>query len=189
MTIVSKQGESHKRSILAEYLESLIVDSFSLRAMEDECASSVNAKPGVMVEELVLGDDGAVCEVQCFTAWGECVSWNLAKCDVDKSCLDRARLVIEQAASVLGADFVRLDALIRGSCEAVFLSELELYPGNNLSHLDQIKLMRKLLHGYGFDDQIKSVKKEAECFQWTEFEMDEIEASEYQDVMRKSVFL
>ena len=93
------------------------------------------------------------------------------------------------AASVLGADFVRLDAMIRGSCEAVFLSELELYPGNNLSHLDQIKLMRKLLHGYGFDDQIKSVKKEAECFQWTEFEMDEIEASEYQDVMRKSVFL
>merc|ERR1712078_464667 len=175
-------------SALAEYIEGLIVDSFSLHAMDAESAKLVDATLGVMVEELVLGDDGAVCEVQCLTTWGKCVSWNLAKCDVDKSCLDDVRLVIERAAFSLRADFVRVDVLIRGQCEAVFLSEVEIYPGNQLSRLEQMKLMRSFLHGYGFDYQFEPLQKKSACLQWTEFEMDEIELLEFRDVMSKSVF-
>lgn len=153
------------------------VDSFmNLTAKDWECRALLSARPGVIVEELVLAQDSqgklSVDEYKFYTVWGEVVFGEnvpfsfgtameiarngqvySAKVACPPMCpapcyAEMVRLA-EKVAKGARADFLRVDLLVRGRCEALFVSEVELFPASDFSPELKAEVAKRWRKGYG----------------------------------------
>ncbi|CAJ1427039.1 unnamed protein product [Effrenium voratum] len=140
-----------------------VVDGFPQHKAKDwECRALLGARPGVIVEELVLATKAElpgkymVDEYKFYTSWGETIlAENIifssgvmmeisrdgqiltAKDGCPPACLapcfrEMVRMA-EQVATYARTDFLRVDILVQGNCEALYVSEVELFPASDFS--------------------------------------------------------
>jgi len=154
------------------------VDQFVKKtALEWECRALTGVKPGVIVEELVLakGEQTGqylVDEYKFYIVWGLVIfaekvpfssgaaSWIardgttlLAKAPCPPvcvaSCYDVMVREAEHVARSARTDYLRVDMLIEGSCDAVYVSEVELYPASDFSADLKAAVAARWRWGYG----------------------------------------
>lgn len=148
-------------------------------ALEWECRALVSSKPGVIVEELVLANKALgnvrnllVDEYKFFTSWGETifaenVPWSMGTTmEISReghilsakescppicvpACYPQMVQIAEKVATYARTDFLRVDILISGDCEALYVSEVELFPASNCTQFLKDAVARRWRNGYG----------------------------------------
>mmetsp|Transcript_1906 Transcript_1906/g.5438 ORF Transcript_1906/g.5438 Transcript_1906/m.5438 type:complete len:735 (+) Transcript_1906:1-2205(+) len=149
-------------------------------ALDWECRALVGLQPGVVVEELILGESPSgklsVDEYKFYAVWGEvaigesvpfssgavmeiarngeilttkmpCPPWCVSECYADMVTL------AEKVARNARTDFLRVDILVKGRCEGLFVSEVELFPASDFSIELKRIIAARWRWGYGFVDQ------------------------------------
>mmetsp|Transcript_126378 Transcript_126378/g.219012 ORF Transcript_126378/g.219012 Transcript_126378/m.219012 type:complete len:596 (-) Transcript_126378:170-1957(-) len=146
-------------------------------ALDWECKALVSVRPGVVVEELVLAEDSQgklrVDEYKFYVAWGEVMfgenvpfssgaALEIARDGTILSavvpcppmcvapCYHRMVQLAEQVARGARTDYLRVDFLVHGRCEDVFVSEVELFPASDFSPELKAKVAERWRWGYGF---------------------------------------
>lgn len=155
------------------------VNGFSKKtALEWECRALVSSKPGVIVEELVLATKAyapgkyLVDEYKFFTSWGVTIfAENIpfssgaimeisreghiltTKADCPPFCLaacyPQMVQIAEKVAKYARTDFLRVDILVSGDCEALYVSEVELFPASDFSQVLKDAVAHRWRRGYG----------------------------------------
>ncbi|CAE8606393.1 unnamed protein product [Polarella glacialis] len=167
-------GNPHPYSTVEEIQQS--VNSFSKQhALDWECKALVGASPGVIVEELVLAASSQnqlfVDEYKFYTSWGQVVlaesvpfsSGAMMEIDRDgqilthkmecppwcvSPCYRQMVEIAERVAQHARTDFLRVD-ILRRDCEALFVSEVELFPGSDFSQAVKDAIAQRWREGYG----------------------------------------
>ena len=155
------------------------VNSFSKKtALEWECQALVSSKPGVIVEELVLATKAEnpgkylVDEYKFYTSWGRTiVAENIpfssgAVMEISRTgqilttkadcppfcvaaCFPQMVQIAEKVATHARTDFLRVDILVSGDCENLFVSEVELFPASDFSQILKDAVAERWRRGYG----------------------------------------
>ncbi|CAJ1364199.1 unnamed protein product [Effrenium voratum] len=156
-----------------------VVDGFPQHKAKDwECRALLGARPGVIVEELVLATKAElpgkymVDEYKFYTSWGETIlAENIifssgvmmeisrdgqiltAKDGCPPACLapcfrEMVRMA-DQVATYARTDFLRVDILVQGNCEALYVSEVELFPASDFSPALKEAVAQRWRSGYG----------------------------------------
>jgi len=145
-------------------------------ALDWECRALVAVKPGVIVEQLILAEDAAgkfrVDEYKFYTVWGEVVfgesvpfssgaAMEISRAGVIMTsrmtcpplCLADCYLemvaLAEKVAQNARTDFLRVDVLVHGRCESLYISEVELFPASDFSPQLKQVVAERWIHGYG----------------------------------------
>eukprot|EP00931_Biecheleriopsis_adriatica_P118259 TRINITY_DN93704_c0_g1_i1.p1 TRINITY_DN93704_c0_g1~~TRINITY_DN93704_c0_g1_i1.p1 ORF type:complete len:799 (+),score=137.81 TRINITY_DN93704_c0_g1_i1:35-2431(+) len=144
-------------------------------ALDWECRALVSSKPGVVVEELVLAQDQQgmhlVDEYKFYVSWGlvmfgENVPFSSGSVmEISRSgeilttkmscppfcvapCYSRMVEVAERVAKHARTDYLRVDLLVSGRCEDVFVSEVELFPASDFSQALKDTIAERWRRGY-----------------------------------------
>jgi len=180
-------------------LQQRVLDAWNKTAYAWECKAVVAARPGVIVEKLVLAtmDPGApdierVEEARCHVVWGRtmAVEWAIGRQGslvlamqvdrvgrhsmgtdgmwavhmgansfadpdgwatlVQKQCLPKIMKTAERVASGARVDHLRVDFLIEGLCDEVYVSELELFPAVPFEPKTMAAIEQRWRYGYGY---------------------------------------
>jgi len=155
-----------------------IADTFAdTTALDWECKALVSVRPGVIVEELVLATDlqgrYRVDEYKFYVVWGEVViGENVpfssgAAMEISRggdiftakvscppyciaTCYPQMVQMAEQVARKAQTDYLRVDILVQGQCEAMYVSEVELFPASDFSPELKDIVAQRWRGGYGF---------------------------------------
>eukprot|EP00929_Paragymnodinium_shiwhaense_P079053 TRINITY_DN41080_c0_g1_i1.p1 TRINITY_DN41080_c0_g1~~TRINITY_DN41080_c0_g1_i1.p1 ORF type:complete len:538 (-),score=139.82 TRINITY_DN41080_c0_g1_i1:56-1669(-) len=160
----------------AAQIQETVHSFWKTSALDWECKALVTVKPGVVVEELVLSNiDGAglkVDEYKFYTVWGEvvfgesvpfssgAVNWIDRWGNIMASkgtcppycvpqCYPRMVEIAEKVARGTKTDMLRVDILIHGNCEDLFVSELELFPASDFDPVLRAEMAARWRRGYG----------------------------------------
>jgi len=163
--------------VSVEEIQAAVHEFKNQTALDWECNALVAASQGVIVEELVLAEDDAghlrVDEYKFYTVWGEVAfSENVpfssgAALEISRdgkilssrvdcppfcvaTCYDRMVALAEKVAGGARADFLRVDILIHGRCENLYVSEVELFPASDFSSQLKEHIAEQWRRGYGF---------------------------------------
>eukprot|EP00928_Gymnodinium_smaydae_P027010 TRINITY_DN21030_c0_g1_i2.p1 TRINITY_DN21030_c0_g1~~TRINITY_DN21030_c0_g1_i2.p1 ORF type:complete len:833 (-),score=83.78 TRINITY_DN21030_c0_g1_i2:35-2533(-) len=183
-----------------ELLQSRVLAAWNKSAYEWECEAVVAARPGVIVERLVLStlDPGApdverVEEARCHVVWGRvmAIEWAVGRQGsfvmtevvdssgrrtmstdgmwavslgesyfrdpdgwvekVTKVCLPKIMEAATRVATGARTDHLRVDLLVNGQCDEVYVSEVELFPAVPFAPIALDSIERRWRYGYGFD--------------------------------------
>lgn len=154
------------------------VDQFVQKtALDWECRALVAVRPGVIVEDLILAVDPhgglRVDEYKFFTTWGlVVVAENTpfsagAVMEIARNgqvltskmpcppfcvapCYAKMVEIAERVAQHARTDFLRVDLLVHGRCEAYYVSEVELFPASDFSPELKVAIAERWRSGYGF---------------------------------------
>lgn len=145
-------------------------------ALDWECRSLVAARQGVVVEELVLAEDDngkfRVDEYKFYTIWGEVLFGESvpfssgAAMEISRdgqiwtskvscpplcraACYTEMVALAEKVARGARTDFLRVDVLVHGRCEGLYVSEVELFPASDFSPQLKEMVAQRWRHGYG----------------------------------------
>eukprot|EP00434_Breviolum_minutum_P014308 symbB.v1.2.012616.t1/scaffold874.1/size155782/10 len=170
------------------------VNSFSKKtALEWECQALVSSKPGVIVEELVLATKAEnpgkylVDEYKFYTSWGRTiVAENIpfssgAVMEISRTgqilttkadcppfcvaaCFPQMVQIAEKVATHARTDFLRVDILVSGDCENLFVSEVELFPASDFSQILKDAVAERWRRGYGLENFASIMASEAAAF-------------------------
>ncbi|CAE7784423.1 unnamed protein product, partial [Symbiodinium pilosum] len=145
-------------------------------ALDWECKALVASKPGVIVEELVLaeveGGRFTVDEFKFYTVFGqvafgeEIFSSAGTVMEIDRNgqiltnkmecppfcvrpCYAQMVEIAEKVATYARADFLRVDVLVAGRCDGLYVSEVELFPASDFSPFLKEAVAGRWRAGYG----------------------------------------
>jgi len=179
-------------------LQSRVLAAWSETAFEWECQAVVSARPGVIVEQIVLAtmDPGApdksrVEEARCHVVWGRtmAVEWAIGRhgsiviaiekdrlgrhtigtesiwaqalgndafadpdgwvANVQGKCLSVVMKQAERVAVGARVDHLRVDFLVEGACDRVYVSEVELFPAVPFGPDTMGAIEQRWRYGYG----------------------------------------
>eukprot|EP00928_Gymnodinium_smaydae_P045507 TRINITY_DN30333_c0_g1_i1.p1 TRINITY_DN30333_c0_g1~~TRINITY_DN30333_c0_g1_i1.p1 ORF type:complete len:554 (-),score=56.55 TRINITY_DN30333_c0_g1_i1:88-1749(-) len=159
-----------------ELIQATVGSFMQTTALDWECQALVSVPPGVVVEELVLSTLGgalSVDEYKFYTVWGEVVfgesvpfssgaaMWIDREGNVFVSrstcpphcvapCYKEMVQMAEKVAAGAKTDFLRVDILISGHCEGLYVSEVELYPASEFDPVLRDAISSRWRQGYGF---------------------------------------
>lgn len=180
-----------------------ITEAWNKTAYEWECKAVVGARPGVIIERLVLAtlDPGApshgrIEEARCHVVWGRtlAVEWSINRIGstvmqvvqdrlgrwslgtesiwsevgvagtwgadylrdpdgwataVVGKCISKVMFEAQRVASGARVDNLRVDFLVEGDCERIFVSEVELFPAVPFTPSVMWTIEDRWKHGYG----------------------------------------
>lgn len=160
-----------------EEIQAAVNTFMNKTALQWECKALLSVPPGVIVEELVLAQDTTgklrVDEYKFFTVWGRVIlSENVpfssgAVMEIDRNgsiltskascppfcvspCYHRMVEIAEKVAVFAQTDFLRVDLLVEGKCDALYVSEVELFPASDFSPDLKVEVARHWVKGYGY---------------------------------------
>lgn len=159
-----------------EDIQRAVLDFMRTSALDWECSALVSVPPGVVVEELIMSTTGGslmVDEYKFYVVWGVVVfgesvpfssgtvSWIDVMGNILQSrgscppycvapCYKRMVEIAERVARSAKTDFLRVDILIDGHCDGLFISELELFPASEFDFFLRHEVASRWRRGYGF---------------------------------------
>ncbi|CAE6914509.1 unnamed protein product [Symbiodinium natans] len=158
-----------------EEIQAAVYEFSQQKALDWECKALVATKPGVIVEELVLAEvDGGrftVDEFKFYTVFGQVAfgeeifssAGTVMEIDRDgriltnkmecppfcvRSCYTRMVEIAEKVATYARADFLRVDVLVEGNCDGLYVSEVELFPASDFSPFLKAAVAARWRQGY-----------------------------------------
>lgn len=162
--------------VTPEAIQNAVLDFMHTSALDWECSALVSVRPGVVVEELIMSTTGGslmVDEYKFYVVWGVVVfgesvpfssgtvSWIDIMGNILQSrgscppycvapCYTRMVDIAERVARAAKTDFLRVDILIDGQCDGLYISELELFPASEFDFYLRQEVASRWRRGYGF---------------------------------------
>jgi len=172
-----RRAWGHPSGVTAAEIQRAADTFLSRKALDWECRALTGARPGIIVEELMLAEDAEgklrVDEYKFYIVWGEVVfgenvpfsSGTAMEVARDgtvlttkfpcppicvASCYAEMVRLAEQVARGARTDYLRVDLLVNGRCEGLYVSEVELFPASDFDPALKSIVADRWRAGYGF---------------------------------------
>lgn len=176
INILQKAWGHPAPQVTPEEIQRAVLDFMHTSALDWECSALVSVPPGVVVEELIMSTTGGslmVDEYKFYVVWGVVVfgesvpfsSGTVSWIDVQGNillsrgscppycvapCYKQMVEIAERVARGAKTDFLRVDILIDGQCDGLYISELELFPASEFDFALRLEVASRWRRGYGF---------------------------------------